>query len=880
MSIPKTTKINCPHCHTFFTTTTWSSVNTDLEKDLATKVANGTFFQVKCPHCGFIARLEYDFLYHDVSNNAMIWVVHQNDPVEYAKKIAEIKNTAKMVPVGVTTRIVNNTNQLREKVAALMSGKDDRIIELCKVYIKYDCIDQNPEFEFKNAFYGFVNGKDIVFIYDVNGKELNCTLDDIVYQTVAEIFSDALQKSAEEPYAIYDSAWAEAFFDQNFPQNLINTLNDDKTSSAATETEELAESTNKDEGQQDDFVSEKMQLLEQIQWLKTNPFFLLKVSPTDTRREITTAADEMSFLLDAEECANAQNVLLNPTKRLSAELDWFIDISQENIMLIRDNINKSLPIATDNLPALSKLNAILYNFSLGQEINRFALGQFILNIDKQYSNIDLANLTDTINQNRTLARMSTVTQQDISFALGEKRTRIRQMINDRLAVLSKSNYLQLINLLAEKYLTQEEYNSGIILFDVMDQYELRMQSEVDERTRDIEAHIERIKQVQDNAACDSMIRALIKKVQYWDKLVQPLQLKSQVSGMPHQTSEHLGHELRELAIYLHNEKRQTEVALILVNAMRDVFAELADLANIFETDSGTLNNFLNNDKKLKELEPEIEALRALAARIKEVVTFNNVSKFISKVKELNAKIQGLDISPELKNSLRESICLLGRDVAVSINNEKGEKEDALRIAQMLLAEFGDIADLSNKLKEDVNTLDQMLASAKAARKTIWKIFGVIVAIIVSIVIISDITDSGSSTSYSPPSADTVIDDVPSAVSYSSSLSAGTEVYVDIDYIFPAIGIYMQGSTSYYEFVCECRTSSGETVWLHMSVADYRTYFDADASNSIYEEYAEEIFLSTTQVRGTVKRAESVLTGLSTEIGTTKLIEFSHINYLT
>ena len=113
----------------------------------------------------------------------------------------------------------------------------------------------------------------------------------------------------------------------------------------------------------------------------------------------------------------------------------------------------------------------------------------------------------------------------------------------------------------------------------------------------------------------------------------------------------------------------------------------------------------------------------------EVVTFNNVSKFISKVKELNAKIQGLDISPELKNSLRESICLLGRDVAVSINNEKGEKEDALRIAQMLLAEFGDIADLSNKLKEDVNTLDQMLASAKAARKTIWKIFGVIVAII-------------------------------------------------------------------------------------------------------------------------------------------------------
>ena len=144
-------------------------------------------------------------------------------------------------------------------------------------------------------------------------------------------------------------------------------------------------------------------------------------------------------------------------------------------------------------------------------------------------------------------------------------------------------------MLAEKCIADDDYNDGVILSDVIDQYEVRMQSALEESTDEIEKHIERIKSLANDEAVSSNIDSLIRRVEKWDVLAQPLQLKSQASGMPHEISEHLGSELRNLALYLHNEKGLTKEALTLVNAIKSVFAELGVLSDLFETDSGAFN---------------------------------------------------------------------------------------------------------------------------------------------------------------------------------------------------------------------------------------------------------------------------------------------------
>lgn len=213
MSIPKRMKVSCPQCKRQFETTVFESLNTDFASDIIEQVISGDRFSAKCPHCGFTAHLEYDLLYHDMKHGAMVWVIHENSP-EYAKRVIEVRSTH-IFPYNVT-RIVPDMNGLREKAACLASGKDDRIVELCKVFLVSQVNQQMPDFEFRNAFYTYHAGRDIVYFYDVNGKEIGCDLDEKVYSMIAGLFNKPLSEMENTPYQIIDYSWAMDFFD-NLP---------------------------------------------------------------------------------------------------------------------------------------------------------------------------------------------------------------------------------------------------------------------------------------------------------------------------------------------------------------------------------------------------------------------------------------------------------------------------------------------------------------------------------------------------------------------------------------------------------------------------------------------------------------------------------------
>jgi len=114
--------------------------------------------------------------------------------------------------------------------------------------------------------------------------------------------------------------------------------------------------------------------------------------------------------------------------------------------------------------------------------------------------------------------------------------------------------------------------------------------------------------------------------------------------------------------------------------------------------------------------------------------------------------------------------------------------------------------------------------------------------------------------------------------FSSSVKAGANVYADIVSIFPAIGIYTQGASSYSDLVCECETASGVTVWVHMPTSKYKKYFDSDISTSVHASIADAItFTSSKRIHGIAKKADTVLSGLSSDIGATMLIDFKSVN---
>lgn len=496
--------------------------------------------------------------------------------------------------------------------------------------------------------------------------------------------------------------------------------------------------------------------------LQENPFYILNLPCSAGRREIISAAEDLSFMLDAGVCTSAQNELINLSKRLTAELGWFIDLDKEQIERIHEQIEKGTEIQTDSLHSLSRFNAALYNFSISSESDIYELGYAILDMDEQYANLDANEICELLNQSRTNAKISTLTEQEVSAEINNKRDDIRQSISEKLYTLDQDSYIELITMLAEKCIADESYADGIILADVIDQYEVRMQSQIEESADRIEAHIARIQQLANDEAITENVNALIRQVQAWDNLAQPLQLKSQASGMPHGISERLGRSLRKLALYLQNEKGRTDDALALVDAMKDVFAELASLYDLFDSDSVALNDILQGKKEDNEVLAELDAVRKLADSLKSFATSATVDTFISRVKSLDVKLKSLALDSETRTKARESLCYIARDAAIELHNNKHQTMYALTISEALSSEFGDIPTLKLELLLDTAALNKQLPlsdRALARNSTSHTgssgplsnpgcLIAIVVAVLI-IMIISAISSMNSSTSQTP-----------------------------------------------------------------------------------------------------------------------------------
>ena len=202
--------VNCSKCGEPIEVTAFQSVNTDYADNIAERIISGDLFNAKCPKCGFISHLNYDMLYHDIKRKAMIWVIHK-DTKEYKTRVAEARS-ANIISYK-TTRIVEDMNALREKVACLESNRDDRIIELYKVYMAYHILSKRPGFDFRNAFYTTSNVGGLIFLYDTEGTELVCEVLDELYDHFSNLYFNSIYyKNFDDNYAIVDFAWANQIF--------------------------------------------------------------------------------------------------------------------------------------------------------------------------------------------------------------------------------------------------------------------------------------------------------------------------------------------------------------------------------------------------------------------------------------------------------------------------------------------------------------------------------------------------------------------------------------------------------------------------------------------------------------------------------------------
>lgn len=204
MSLSAKAAIVCSKCKKEYEATVWQTVDTDLREDTANAIITWELFRQTCPHCGNTVTLQYPLLYHDKVHSAVVWVA----PVEPGReeKLAEMRKN--MALPDHTTRMVGGLDQLREKISALETGRDDRVLELLKWSLVQHLQKQMPDFRLREVLYLYLEGEEAFHFYSTDGKYLHSPLEQEQYTFIAEKFAKQLQTLQHAVYPEINYLWA------------------------------------------------------------------------------------------------------------------------------------------------------------------------------------------------------------------------------------------------------------------------------------------------------------------------------------------------------------------------------------------------------------------------------------------------------------------------------------------------------------------------------------------------------------------------------------------------------------------------------------------------------------------------------------------------
>ncbi len=133
MSKNKMIELECLFCKEKGNYLLWDSINVTVDPQIKEKALNLSLFDYKCEKCNSISRVNHDSLYHDMDNKFMVYLLEDQSEAA-VKKL----NEAMIVSSEYHFRLVDDHNQMKEKIHILESKLNDATIELVKSQIFKD----------------------------------------------------------------------------------------------------------------------------------------------------------------------------------------------------------------------------------------------------------------------------------------------------------------------------------------------------------------------------------------------------------------------------------------------------------------------------------------------------------------------------------------------------------------------------------------------------------------------------------------------------------------------------------------------------------------------------------------------------------------------
>lgn len=219
MSKMYSTEITCPECQGKSEFTIWNSVNTILNPEMKAAVMDGSAFVFKCPHCGHTATIDYSILYHQMDDLIMIQYATTEEEANaiynmYKQMQSGSFQAFQDIPIDdYLVRIVSSQNELREKIAIFNAGLDDRIIEIYKLVIQEQYLQEHPDKKRIDVYYLQKDGENLFEIYADEKFVGSVEITESFYNELQENLQGVLSDIRKDELFI-DHQWAYDFMRQ------------------------------------------------------------------------------------------------------------------------------------------------------------------------------------------------------------------------------------------------------------------------------------------------------------------------------------------------------------------------------------------------------------------------------------------------------------------------------------------------------------------------------------------------------------------------------------------------------------------------------------------------------------------------------------------
>ena len=435
--------------------------------------------------------------------------------------------------------------------------------------------------------------------------------------------------------------------------------------------------------------------------LDDNPFRILKASYRSSAAEISDLVEdaELDGVAEEEILQKARQALVTPRSRLTLELAWLPELSQLQISKVYELFGHAdahtILSQIDHFPELAKANITAHLCS-----HKRASIQAVHSLAQSWDEIDESNILNFINEERRSSGFPKIETQQLREVLNE--IRLRHAIAATNWVWSLPSPGKTMNGIVEEELDSNP--EGVFLRQFVDMYDKESEPPLAAIQDSIRSAIESAKVISKDLVCH--VREILKLLEDWDTINQPVQIYFQSRGQEEGRSKKLSEAVRELCLDLANNHGCYDEALQLSAALLRTFPELESVAESLKGDISALESLTEQKKISDQLDPLVEACE----RAK-----NNSASFSQALKSNGLAEGGNRYLNDIAKALtiaRKGLpdpgmaFLVVRDLALSLNNDSNDPESAFLLVRNLIEIGGNSGPkvVMDKLREDRSIL--------------------------------------------------------------------------------------------------------------------------------------------------------------------------------